>query len=127
MSKYLVIVVADVEADDPEAAHNDAMTHIEQYRARVWTVPENLDEDPQLTEIGPTRRRWAMPPEPGPEFTAVRNDEGAVWDRQPSPDLWSDHHYWQRRTEDPYAPHGMVTWGALIIFEERVTDATEED
>lgn len=54
MTRYLVVLTADVEEDDPQAAYDYAVAHIGRYPAHVWAVPENLEEDPQMVEIHPT-------------------------------------------------------------------------
>lgn len=86
-------------------------------------VADQLREEiARLTMTEP--RSWELPAEPGQEVTAVRNDAGAVWDR--------DGRGWRFRTRSRTSGvHGSwTTWLALIREEQRLTDATthaEED
>lgn len=34
-------------------------------------------------------RTWSLPPEPGPEVTAVRDSAGIVWKRHPDQPVWT--------------------------------------
>ncbi len=57
-------------------------------------------------------RTWSLPPEPGPEVTAVRDAEGAVW-RLHDDGAW--HYLAARRA-----------WGSLLADFGPLADATEE-
>ncbi len=68
----------------------------------------------ELIEAKP--RTWSLPPEPGPEVTAVRDHDGDLWHRDP--DGWWRLH---RKTWSGTARQ----WGELLEFGP-LTDATNE-
>lgn len=63
-------------------------------------------------------RTWSLPPSPGPEVTAVRDDDWAVWQRNPADGSWYEE------GEDP-GPLG-VSWEELLSDFGPLTDATAE-
>ncbi len=65
----------------------------------------------EQTTMGSTKpRTWSLPPEPGPEVTAVRDSDGDVWKREG--DLWVVWHgdeRWYERTWDRLASFYPLT------------------
>lgn len=57
MSKFMVVFRVRVEGESPVEAVRQALEQVGAVLVDVWTEPDTLDEDPQLTQVRPDE--WA--------------------------------------------------------------------
>ena len=83
-------------------------------RDRARVVLAVLAEDGLLVQPSGAPRTWSLPPEPGPEVTAVRDGRGEVWNH----DGGTSGFGW-------YRPNGgRASWWWLIGCRSPLTDAS---
>lgn len=75
-------------------------------------------------KTNPWPKSWSLPPEPGPEVTAVRDGKGRVWKRKQS--IWDP-----RLCDWVYTSPGggytrLGSWGSLLADAGTLTDASAE-